>query len=107
MKTANRIDRREQSIQSYREWLGKYSWNYFCTLKLTSGPPSKRRAGELFQTWIRQLEKAEAGDDFRWFRVTEYGSLRSNPHFHILVGGLRDRMRVWEDRWATLGGEGK
>jgi ribonuclease HI len=100
----DRVDRREQAIQGYRKWLEKYKWDYFCTLKITSGPPGKRRAEELFQTWIKELEKAEGGDDFRWFRVMEYGSFRSNPHFHILLGGLRDRMRPWEQRWAELGG---
>jgi hypothetical protein len=103
MKT-DRPDARESAIQAYRAWLDEYSWDHFCTLKLTSGPPSKRRAEELFQKWIKAVEKAEGGADFRWFRVMECGSFRSNPHFHVLVGGLRNRMQQFEQMWAELGG---
>jgi hypothetical protein len=113
MNTETKVDQRERAIQAYREWLEGYSWDYFCTLKITSGPLNKRRAQEVFRKWMEALESSEGADDFRWFRVMEYGSSRSNPHFHIVIGGLRKRMQNWEQRWrqkwqqkwAELGGE--
>jgi hypothetical protein len=96
---------RETQIQAYKKWLDKQSWAWFATLKINSGKPSVRRAKQLFERWIAELGAREGGPDFRFARVLEKGSLGNNPHFHVLIGGLRNRIQDWTERWETLGGE--
>jgi hypothetical protein len=98
-------DRAEETIQSYRAWLDQFSWSWIATLKLTSFAPSKRRLKILFNAWIAALRNEEGGKDFRWAAVFEPGRMGTNPHFHVLIGGLRNRMKSWEARWTELGGE--
>lgn len=98
-------DKRERTIQEYRRWLEQYDWNWFATLKLTSGIPSERRAKNLCDKWISDLRQAEGGKDFHWFRVLERGASGSNLHFHVLVGGLRNRRKVWQQEWNNRGGD--
>jgi hypothetical protein len=98
-------DKREKTIQEYRGWLEKFRWDWFATLKITSGVPSERRARNLCDRWVSDVRRAEGAEDFRWFRVLERGASGSNLHFHVLVGGLRNRRNSWERRWAELGGE--
>jgi hypothetical protein len=31
--------------------------------------------------------------------------MKTNPHLHVLIGGLRNRMRTWESHWAEAGGD--
>jgi RNA recognition motif. (a.k.a. RRM, RBD, or RNP domain) len=96
---------REAQIQAYLRWFKKYRWAWFCTLKITSGIPSDRRARDSFDNWISELRQLEAGEDFRWARVLERGPTGGNRHFHILVGGLRNRLKFWGERWNELGGD--
>jgi hypothetical protein len=98
-------DKREESIQEYRRWLETFGWDWFGTLKVTSGIPSKRRARALCDSWTSGLRQAEGTEEFRWFRVLERGIGEDNLHYHILVGGLRNRREVWVQRWKELGGE--
>jgi hypothetical protein len=97
-------DRREDAIQSYRRWLEEFRWDLYCTLKITSGIPSDRRALALFKRWIAAVEELDGGSRFRWVRVLEKGGGGCNRHFHVLVGGLRNRCRFWERQWNELGG---
>jgi RNA recognition motif. (a.k.a. RRM, RBD, or RNP domain) len=92
-------DKRENTIQTYRQWLEKYSWDWFGTLKVDSGMPSIRRAKKMCDDYISNLRQAEGDEDFRFFRVLERGTGGSNLHFHLLIGGLRDRRKVWEQNW--------
>lgn len=92
-------DKREDIIQSYRQWLEQYSWDWFGTLKVDSGIPSVRRAKKMCDDYISNLRQAEGDDDFHFFRVLERGIGGSNFHFHLLIGGLRDRRKVWEQKW--------
>jgi len=98
-------DKREKTIQEYRQWLETYSWDWFATLKVTSGIPSKRRAEQLFDKWISDLRQAEGNKEFRWFRVLECRPDGSNLHFHVLVGGLSSPRKLWQKRWNDLGGD--
>jgi RNA recognition motif. (a.k.a. RRM, RBD, or RNP domain) len=61
----------------------------------------------MFDAWISRLRQAEGADDFRWFRVLERGSGGNNIHFHVLIGGLRDREKFWAQKWNALGGDGR
>jgi hypothetical protein len=97
-------ERREQSIQGLRLWLEQFSWAWYVTLKITSGRPSVRRVRRLCEQWLAELEKAEGGNNFRWFWVMERGALGTHAHIHILVGGLRNRRAQWACRWSELGG---
>jgi hypothetical protein len=98
-------DRTEGLKQEYKRWLRRYSWAWFGTLKITSGMPSKRRANQMFERWISELRRTEGAEDFRWVRVLEKGGSGQNLHFHVLVGGLRNRRKHWEAEWIQLGGE--
>jgi hypothetical protein len=101
----NSNEKRDQLRVGYEEWLSEYTWNWFITLKLTTGRPSKRRPVKLFHKWIERLKKEEGSKNFRWVCVREHGSQDDNPHLHILVGGLRSRRQRWERRWKQLGGD--
>lgn len=99
------MERTERLKQEYNRWLRRYSWAWFGTLNITSGMPSERRAKELFAQWISDLRRSEGAEDFRWVRVMERGGSGQNLHFHVLVGGLRNRRKHWESQWEELGGE--
>jgi hypothetical protein len=98
-------DRRELTIQEYQKWLKKFDWAWYATLKVTSGAPSIARAQKLFDRWVLELRAKEGANDFRWVRVLELGRVGTNPHFHTLIGGLRNRTRYWKNRWNELGGD--
>jgi hypothetical protein len=85
--------------------LEQYGWDWFATLKITSGIPSERRAKNLCDKWLSDLRRTEGGEDFRWFRVLERGANGGNLHFHMLLGGLRNRRKVWQQKWNNLGGD--
>jgi hypothetical protein len=98
-------DRTERLKHEYNDWLRRYSWSWFVTLKITSGIPSERRAKEMFARWISDLRRDEGTEHFRWVRVMERGGSGQNLHFHVLVGGLRNRRQHWESQWKQMGGE--
>ncbi len=98
-------DRREEQIQAYAKWIREFGWAWFATLKLTSGIPSERRANRLFTEWIAGLKAQEGGPNFRWIRVLEKGMTGNNFHFHVLVGGLKNRRAVWQRNWDDAGGQ--
>jgi hypothetical protein len=95
----------ESTIQGYHRWLKNFDWAWYATLKVTSGAPSITRAEKLFDRWVLELRAKEGGSDFRWVRVMELGRFGANPHFHALIGGLRNRTKYWESRWNELGGD--
>lgn len=97
-------DVREELIQAYAEFLDREVWWWFFTLTMGSGRPSRRRADLKFREWIKELREKHGSKRFRFFRVIETALHRNNPHIHGLVGGLRDRRREFEERWAKIGG---
>jgi hypothetical protein len=101
------MDNRIEAMKhEYNRWFRRYSWSWFVTLKITSGMPSKRRANQMFERWISDLRRSEGTKNFRWVRVLEKGGSGQNLHFHVLIGGLRNRLKHWESQWEELGGEG-
>jgi hypothetical protein len=98
-------DRREVAIQGYREWLDRFRWSWFATLKVTSGFPSDRKARRMFESWIAELEARDGASDFRWAAVLEKGADGTNRHLHVLVGGLRNRRQFWTEQWDRRGGQ--
>jgi len=95
----------QQVKNEYYKWIAEQNWNWFTTLKIESGRPSKRRALELCDQWLEEIAKADGSSWFRWVRVLEKGESGNHFHFHLLVGGFRNRMATWGRRWEQLGGE--
>ncbi len=97
--------RRGELKDGYAEWLSRFAWDWFCTLTFR-GYPSRSKANKCFHRWISELRVAQGTENFRWFRVTEYGCTGENVHFHLLVGGLRWKsINRWAFRWSVLAGE--
>jgi hypothetical protein len=96
--------RRERTIQAYARWLEEFRWDLYATLKITSGAPSDSRAKKLLQQFMSELEEKEGGSRFRYFAVLERGFTGDNLHFHVLIGGLRNRCKFWEREWNERGG---
>ena len=94
----------EQLKDGYAHWLSEYRWDWFATLKADRGRPSRRRAAELFDQWVKHLQRREGGRHFRWVRVMEHGANGDNDHFHVLVGGSRSRHRFYERQWSKHAG---
>jgi hypothetical protein len=90
---------------NYAAWFSDYRWQWFTTLKITSGRPSRRRAIATFDQWITEMAEQEGSSRFRWVRVLEEGASGDHFHFHSVIGGFRSRTAHWTKRWAELGGE--
>ena len=97
-------DTREQKIQEIASRLQQYSWDWSGTLRMTA-IPSDRQALTIFDQWVSGMRRLDGGPSFRFFRVLERGIAGGNRHFHILIGGLRNRRRYWQQKWNDLGGD--
>ncbi len=95
----------EELNNRYIAWFSQYEWRWFITQKITNGRPSKTRAIALSDQWLDELGKTEGSPHFRWVRVLERGKNGDHLHFHLLVGGFRNRMAHWGRRWEELGGD--
>jgi hypothetical protein len=88
--------------EAYAEWLARYEWDWFVTLKF-NGNPSRHRADKLFRAWVSEIELSNQ-HPIRWARVAERGAFGDHLHFHVLVGGLRKKLyNPWKRRWLELG----
>jgi hypothetical protein len=97
---------REDLICAYADWLSSFEWIFFGTLTFREPEISLRKANQLFDRWIHEIEAAEGTKDFRWVRVAERGAFGDNLHFHCLVGGLRNGSKWnWLLRWKEMAGE--
>ena len=93
------------------ELLGRWSWEWFCTLTFTEPRVHPERANKCFRVWIGRVNDAVFGRHWRrrclgvtWERGTELQQ-RGSIHFHALlsgVGGLR-RLTMM-DEWSSLAG---
>jgi hypothetical protein len=99
---------RDELEDSYATWLAQRSWDWFATLTFRGYPPLAK-ANRLFKVWICELKEANGSPQFATFRVKEGGSSGENIHFHVLVGGLRDRSERlrWIRRWWQLAGDAR
>jgi hypothetical protein len=55
-------------------------------------------------SWLAALRRAEGADDFRYFWVQEPGEEDAEICFYLLIGGLRNRVWVWGQRWEDQAG---
>ena len=103
IKANKRSTMRDGVIESYRRLLDNFNWEWFVTLKTMSGAPSSRREQQLLRSWLAAL-RAEGAEDFRYFWVMERGKEDAEICFHVLIGGLRNRVWVSGQKWedATI-----
>jgi len=71
----------------YVEWLGRYEWNWACTLNLRYGI-RRKSAHRLWRDWITRLEEIE-GHRLSWARMAEVGKIAGRLHFQAAVAGVR------------------
>jgi hypothetical protein len=102
------MNRREELIEAYAEFLNRFDWDWFVTLTFR-GFPSASKANRVFAQFIYELKKSAGGWDFRWFRVTEKGRFGGGLHFHSLIGGLKSAAQRtrWKCRWEQIAGDAR
>ena len=86
------MSKRRELIESYADWFGAYSWDWWGTLTFP-GHPRRSKAIRAFDQWIKVLKKEQGTTEFRWVRVTETGAYGDNLHFHVLIGGLKKQAK--------------
>ena len=97
---------KNELIDSYEEWLAGYKWIWFATLTFGRLDIPPRRADDVFDQWISEVQDEDGAANFHWFRVTELGANRDHLHFHVLVGGLKNGSKwPWSVRWNELAGD--
>jgi hypothetical protein len=84
--------------------VSEYKWDWFATLKLDFSPYTRRHALEAFEGWLTNLEQREGGRHFRWVRVLMHDANWNNVYFLVLVGGLHNRRRYYEQHWSERAG---
>jgi hypothetical protein len=94
----------EEVMQNYEDSLQRYRWSWKAELKMAAGTPSTALLKERCYGWLKNLRQAEGDTDFGWFMLLEKGIGIGKPKMHVLITGLRNRMRFWENQWADLGG---
>jgi hypothetical protein len=106
IKNSNKsTTRRDGVIESYLRLLANYKWDWIVTLKPTRGAPSIRRGRQLLNAWLAALRRAEGAEDFKYFWVLERGEEDAEICFYLLIGGLRNRVWVWGQKWEDRAGD--
>ena len=97
------------------ELLGRYAWEWFCTLTFRQAWVHPERADKCFRVWLAMVNQAAFGKRWRrqgkgvlWARGIEF-QRRGSVHFHVLlarVGNVRrlSMMDVWDGLagWARI-----
>jgi RNA recognition motif. (a.k.a. RRM, RBD, or RNP domain) len=100
--------KREVDIQRYLRLRERYKpWPWYVILEGPPGRFSDRRAKLLWDDWIYYLDADEGTDDFSWFRTFERAPGNISFRIHAIIGGLRNRTRIWEQRWIKTGGDAR
>lgn len=96
---------------SWAEFLGRWSWEWFCTLTFAEVRVHPERADKCFRVWLAKVNAARFGRRWRrqgkgvlWARGIEF-QRRGSVHFHALlarVGAVR-RLSMM-DEWSNLAG---
>jgi hypothetical protein len=110
--------RKDELLDAWREYLGRYEWTWFCTLTFAR-EVHPEAADKRFRVWASKLSRSLYGSRWHkhrsgvyWVRALEH-QRRGVIHFHALVGGARlaradarlaraDR-RAWEREWLDVG----
>jgi hypothetical protein len=98
--------KRNELVDGYAAWLEQYVWQWFGTLTFRGFPPLTK-AKQMFRMWIGELKLQNGTPQFASFCAKEGGATGENIHFHVLIGGLRDRSQrlPWVGRWWELAGD--
>ena len=96
---------------SWAEFLGRWSWEWFCTLTFVSDRVHPERANKCFRVWLAKVNEAAFGRHWRrrgkgvlWARGTEF-QRRGSVHFHALLARVGQARRLsMMDEWAKLAG---
>jgi hypothetical protein len=91
--------------------LGRWSWEWFCTLTFVEARVHPERADKCFRVWIAKLNEQvfgrrwqRRGQGVLWARGVEF-QRRGSLHFHVLVARVGNVRRLsLMDEWAQLGG---
>ena len=95
---------RKKITDAWGKWLDmNWEWEWYVTLTFRD-VVGVRRAENLFQKWLKELEK-RSGNDVQYVRCTEWQRYRGVPHYHALMLNLKHVRRLtWMDRWFELAG---
>lgn len=96
---------------SWAELLGRWSWEWFCTLTFVSDRVHPERADKCFRVWLAKVNHAAFGRHWRrrgkgvlWARGTEF-QRRGSVHFHALLARVGSVRRLsMMDEWSRLAG---
>jgi hypothetical protein len=114
-ESARPRDLRSQSpsnlTEAWADFLGRWSWEWFCTLTFERERVHPERADKCFRLWLAKLNEACFGRRWRrkglgvlWARGTEF-QRRGSVHFHVLVARVGNVRRLTlMDEWAKLAG---
>jgi hypothetical protein len=101
----------QQLKQAWAEFLGQWTWEWFCTLTFVEDRVHPERADKCFRVWLARVNEAAYGKRWRrqgkgvtWARGAEF-QRRGSIHFHVLLFGVGALKRLaMMDEWAKLAG---
>lgn len=85
----------------YVKLFGKYDWDMWGRLSAPGGHAPRGGIIDRLDEWMDDLQKEEGEEELRWVRTYEKGRDGDDDTVRILVGGLRNRCRLWQARWST------
>jgi hypothetical protein len=97
--------------QEFIDWLDSFVWLWVCSLTFRPGLSKQQRQWRVRQ-WANELREQLGTKNFSWIAIPESGRTGLAPHYHALVGGLRDdddagdRLE-WMRRWWKLSGDAR
>lgn len=104
---------------AYIALLGRFRWDWFCTMTFRDHVTYPERADKAWRVWISKLNRRIFGvrwyraDDTQilWIRALEYHK-GGGLHIHALIGDARNMNRLvrrldWMDEWNELAGHAR
>lgn len=93
------------------ELLGRWRWEWFCTLTFEQLRVHPERADKCFRVWLAKVNEAAFGKRWRrrgkgvlWARGIEF-QRRGSVHFHALLARVGEVRRLaMMDEWSSLAG---
>lgn len=104
---------RRRLVEAWADFLGRWSWEWFCTLTFRGNAVHPEAADKRFRVWVSKVNRElygprwwKHGQGVRWVRALEV-QRRGVIHYHALLGGAGvDELRrlTWMDEWDRLAG---
>ena len=92
---------REANKSRYVKLFNKYDWDLWGRLSAPVTKDPRRHIIERLDYWMDELEEEEGEQDLRWVRTYEKGRDGDDDLVRILIGGLQNRCRLWQERWSS------